>query len=631
MKSSQTISILTGSLPEKEETYVDIFEAEAQKKEKERIQAELAEDRSIKDAKTTIARLRYIQLGLCLVMLGAYVRLPATAMNIFSPNTLDDALKVNFDIDNSSSNDAFKSFMSELFVEHWALTVLVLGTAICMFLDFLHYWAITTEDKCDLQEKIDDLTTAKDKNADKARLKAEESTAMLTRFKTATAANLKKKHDDVIRIIENDFLIKELLIRSDIDRDALLKELREKGENANIAEILEKLSIDVSLKNYQNSHEDFQTLSRAIEYVQAIKVPLRYTSLLLLLNHKAFEYPDISSWTETRPIQESEPVYEWLLAGWIILLPLTTYAYYLEFEKNDTITKFDKKTRVIKNTHHNALLSTLLLALDRKTKPKEGTIVPPPDTTKAAPEETLFGMPIRRAIWGKLIISSLCLGSLGRRPFTIYGVSGEEDTPDSTFDILIGCVAVLIIIDVIYIALQLVEERWKLGNKKDQNDVLDACNAYEKSLEGAINHKPLDDDEKLLETELKNLEPISTSKFKQEHPTLNNVKKFSEQFLCVKFALRAMSVSWAIIQIKAEDEFKQQTIGSMSAPDATMLLAAVVGLIFGLMIQYTNRKRDAVLKPNVETRQYTKNTLLFFRDKQPGQLEVKPRNSPRQG
>lgn len=592
---------------------------------------QLKDAKAIKEARGGITRLRYIQLGFCMVMLGGYVRLTATGMNIFSPGTLDDAFETDFDINTESVQNAMISFCIGLLKE-WPFTVFVVGTALWLAMDIMYYWAITTKDKCELEEKISDLEEAKKdslpENLYKTQKEAKKIAEILDKTKAITQASLKEQHAKIIEIIEQDILIQELLIRSDIDKQYLLEKLRAEGANANIADIMEKLSIDVTLKDYKSSHKIFQQYARYIEYAQAIKIPLRYTSLLLLLNHRAFDYPDITSWTGVNSFHTNDPVYEWIVVGGILLLALNIYAFHLEFKKNDTITEFDKRTRELKNTHHNALLATTLQALYRKLDEHQGATVKADEKTASA-EETFLGIALSKAVFLKLIISAFCLGSLGRRVFTIYGLSGEENASEHTFLMLGCCAALVILADVIYTALSVIEERWDLINRKDRNNVLDATKKHQKDLEGACNAKPLSPDEMVLAKELEKAEVDKKSKFKTEHPTLNIIKLMTDNLLCVKFGLRALSVSWALIEIRATESFKKAHVGDMDAPDATMLFAFTIGFLLGIAAQYLNYQKDKVLKPMNETREYTQNTLLFFRDEKPGQLTRRPPSASR--
>lgn len=579
-------------------------------------------------ALATLKYLRWIQLGLCCIGLGGYARVTATALNATSPGTLDDA------------------FSGELDYTIAISAGLALLTIICIAIDYRYFTAYTKRNEFDFDIKQNMLTKVKNEHSDEKRrsitdaLSSSESKRILTTTRDNTRTNINSNPDKIKNIINNDIYVRQLLILCDVHRDTLLKdydialEQERKGicvkhctgecthekYKADILKLIKKHSKNVSLKDYTYSHKSNQTRARLIEYVQALKIPLRFSSILLILEGRAFNCPDIFQSDDSFPA-----VMQWILIFGMALWILNMIAYRLEFNRNDTNSEYDRNIRKYSRTHHNALLATLFLSLDRKIKSNETPTTP----QENIPETLFWGREFTVVIWWKMWISGFVLGPLGRRPWTIFALSGEEVT--LLAQLCVGsAVLVLVLADLYYMRLSMIEETWKLKNQEDQKLVLSACAENQKDekynpLKNITTLEQYDPnataDEKALFNELKrsdkNASPMNFKESSEENAKLAQFQELIDKALWLKFALRALSLGFSIPQFIGTD-LHEMDLGPLRGNIILMLVAGIIGGCLGYMLQAINAERDKRLKPSTADKEsqptYTKDIALFFRE-----------------
>lgn len=578
----------------------------------------------LSDADNTLYHLHAIHFCFCLFMLGGYARLFPTILNSFSPNTLDQAFEE----------------------DHLNISIpLVFAVAICMTADFFYYFASRAKDRRELKEKREEYEAAKaakeaeeiaeqtNKNKIKT-LTATSSNDLLTSIIKQKATSINTNKAAIAEIIKNDIFIQQLMIQCDIHREDFLEALNKNGDNVDIPSLLQQFSKNISLNDYNNDHETHKIWSRRIESLQSVKIAFRFISVLLLLNGRAWEYPDIGDQVGFGSLADEEHVFGWILVGGIFLLALNAYVYYLDFKKNNTKMEYNKEIRELRSTHHNVCLSTLILALDRKvtTSPQPITLANPALAPTTVQLIDGLNFSLATAHWLKPFISLVGLGALCRRLATIWGLSSESAPEGTDLLLVIGGTVVLMLVDVTYITLTTVEERWDIKNIEDRTRVLSACKDVEtRTSMSDADTSTLSDEGKTLCQSYRHLNEASATIYKKKplegmEKFLSDYKAFIDQTLFIKFSLRAIGVAWGFTQIGAGENFENQQIGVLSAPDAIMLFAGITGCLLGILAQQMNKKREQVKNMGHDNDAYTQNALFFFKDPV---VTNSPTNSPK--
>lgn len=574
-----------------------------------------------KDAENNLWYLHALQLIPCAILVGGYGRMTATSVNFYD-------------------RDFFFTLEGEIMIP--------LITVIAVSLDILYYTQMAKRDNYELQDKINKFNNAASGLNKNSRMTSEQSTKILNNAQSTTSDILSRTNENkIICILEHDIFIQQLLIQANIQKNDLIKKYR-KDNTLTISALLETESTNLARKDYEYSHPWQSKVTEYIEYLQAIKVPLRLAGVLLLLRTLSPD-EDLGLGVNSNGT--------WGIMGALCALMWVAciYASVLEFRKQKNINKYDQEINKILNTRHNVLMATLLYSLNRKVKSMDKFSG---ENANTSTKKASF-WDFESLIFFKLLPSILCLGTLGRRPFTLFALTGENNPSSGEISLVLSLVGALMALDFAYMYFSLKEERWKLKKAKESNTVLEACYGEENS-ESKQNPDNLSENEKALEAELRASHQDKPPKngFEIENPGWAFIGACFENTQFMKFALRGMSMGYTIPTFVNATEHKEHVVlpgvfmDKMDLIPAMMIAGALIGLAMGFLIREFNRVRDGKehlgkkekgvvellgnfwkKRTSIESpagtpeekhespketidpqKQFTKNTMLFFRD-----------------
>ncbi len=539
---------------------------------------------------TLLHRLQWIP---CLFFIGGFGRISATTLNFFEGE--------------------------EAFYEVEWIVLIPLLTSVAVMFDILYYAQMAQKDKWRLDTKYGEYKEALSNSQPSTPQEGEVSSSSISEIFQRTKESVrdqltkadKNSEENIIKVLNNDIFIQQLLIQSGIDRDALIgsyqKAIKEydaaiaAGKTVsppNIIALIEQASWDLTRDVYDKTHPVRTQLTEFIEkYLQSFKEPARAISVLLLArmlspNHDfGLGLGEDFTWSLIIAVAFSV---------WVTSIIATHYA----FKREKTIEQYDLAIRKIKSTHHDALLATLLLGLADKSKDPNNII----KSTKTPPKETWR---FSNFIWIKLLPSLFCLGYLGRRPFTLdtfIRLSDEEieniDQPKNETDeltedkeIVLSFVALAMLIDLIYMTFSLIQEKWKLDRKENELFILGECYSVEterkNELEGIKSNIGQDDEKKLIDFLNKHQAPPIKKLYEDENKGWAFIGAIYELLSPTKFLIRGMSLGITLPGTMGITD--SLDCGDVEGFYMGMIIGASIGFLMGLLIYQTNIIREKKL------------------------------------